>query len=156
MDRHPHRWAWLPAVYSPLLGQLVPDSQGRLHRTLRHLLQRLWQAKYRRERRGRRLDEEATESLNLLCDGLVPAHGQRPGVSTRGVRLHGLWPRHIERQHHDRLLLPGRCQRQTSRTGGAATLYRRWPDGFLFSTVVGWDQLLHAWTSNSILAYAIA
>jgi hypothetical protein len=41
MDRHPHRWAWLPAVRSLVLSQLVTDSQGRLNRTLRHLLHSL-------------------------------------------------------------------------------------------------------------------
>ncbi len=86
----------------------MPDSQGRLHGALRHLLQRVRQAKDRRERHGRGLDEAATEPLDLLCDGLVPAHGQRPGVSTQGMMLHSLRPRHINRQHHHRLLLPGR------------------------------------------------
>ena len=54
---------------SLVLGQLVPDGQGRLHRALRHLLQCLRQAKDRRERRGRGLDEAATEPLDLLRDG---------------------------------------------------------------------------------------
>src|SRR5215510_9245518 len=109
MDGHPHLRAWLLAVWSPVLDQLVPDGQGRLHRALRHLLECLWQAKDGRERRGRRLYEKAAEPVDLLRDGLMPARRQRPGVHTRGMMLQGLWPGHIDRQHHDELLLPGRC-----------------------------------------------
>jgi hypothetical protein len=74
MDRHPHLWAWRPAVQSPVLGQLVPDSECRLHRALRHLLQRLRQAKDGCERHGRGLGKATTKPLNLLCDSLVPAY----------------------------------------------------------------------------------
>src|SRR5437667_8376963 len=128
MDRYPHLRAWLLAVWSPGLDHLVPDGQGRLHRALRHLLQRLWQAKDGRERRGRGLYDKAAEPVDLLRDGLMPARGQRPGVNARGVMLQGLWPGHIDRQHHNGLLLPGRFQRQTSHTGGMATLRLRWPE----------------------------
>jgi hypothetical protein len=38
MDRHPYLWAWLSTVRRPGIGQLVPDREGRLHRTLWHLL----------------------------------------------------------------------------------------------------------------------
>jgi hypothetical protein len=108
MDRHPYRWAGLPAIRSPVLSQLVPEGESRLHGALRHLLQRLRQAKDSRERRGYGLYDQTTESLDLLRDGLVPACRSRPGFHMRDVLLQGLWPRHIDRQHHHGLLLPGR------------------------------------------------
>src|SRR5215831_14091888 len=131
MDRHAYLWAGLPAVQSPVLGQLVPNGQSRLHGALRHLLQCLWQAKDGREQRGRGLDEEASKPLDFFRDGLVPVRRSRPWFHTRGVLLQGLWPRHIDCQHHDRLLLPGRFQRWASRPGGAATTHLRWPEGGL-------------------------
>src|SRR5262249_4558126 len=37
MDRHPHLWAWLPAIQSLVLRQLMPESEGGLHGALRPL-----------------------------------------------------------------------------------------------------------------------
>ena len=139
-----------------VLGQLVSDGQGRLHRALRHLLQRLWNAKDSRERCGRVLENEASESLDLLRESLVPASRQRPGFNMHSVMLHGLWPRHIDRQHYHRLLLPGRFQRRAIHAGGTALIRLKGPYGFLFLTTMGRCQRLPARTSNAIPAHPIA
>src|SRR5262249_60928371 len=86
----------------------------------------------------------------------MPARGQRPRVNTRGVMLQCLWPRHIDRQHYDGLLLPGRFQHRTSRTGGAATTCFRWLDGCLDLIVAGWCQCAQVRTSNAIPTHPIA
>jgi hypothetical protein len=98
----------------------------------------------------------AAEPLDLLCYGLVPARRQCPGFNARGVLLHGFWPHHIDRQHHDRLLFPGKFQHRESRTGRAAKIRFRWPVGFLCLTAVGRCQCFQVRTSNAIPAHPIA
>ena len=61
MHGHPHYRTGLPPVRGPGLCELVPDRQGRLHGALRHLLQRLWNAKDGHDRRWRRLHDDASK-----------------------------------------------------------------------------------------------
>ena len=113
----------LRQAVGPGLAHQLPERQGRLHRALRQLLQRLRNPKRHQQQRRRALQHDPAEPLHLRHERLLPAAGRGPRLVGRRLARRRR-ETELDGQHRHRLVLHagdgavGRPERARPRASG--------------------------------------